>query len=88
MSDDGHIDGSPETHHRWGFVIALLVKARLDAGLTQEVVADRLGWPPSFVSTYERGGVKLDVGEFMEVCQALECNAVRLLHTAAAAFWK
>ena len=43
-----------------------LVKARKDAGLTQQQVADQLGRPQSFVAKYEGGERRLDVVEFVE----------------------
>ena len=48
-----------------------LVAARLEKGLTQSDVAGRLGKPQSFVSKYETGERRLDVVEFLEVCDAL-----------------
>jgi transcriptional regulator with XRE-family HTH domain len=50
---------------------ALLRAARLEAGLSQEEVADRLQRPQSFVSKYESGERRLDVIEYLEVCTAL-----------------
>jgi len=52
-------------------VAALLRDARLKAGLSQTELADRLGIPQSFVSKYETGERRLDVGEVLEVCNAL-----------------
>ncbi len=48
-----------------------LAEARQAKGLTQAEVADRLGKPQSFISKYENGERRLDVVEFLEVCQAL-----------------
>lgn len=48
-----------------------LVDARQEIGLTQQEVAFRLGRPQSFVSKYESGERRLDVIEFLGVCQAL-----------------
>jgi transcriptional regulator with XRE-family HTH domain len=48
-----------------------LKKARIEQGLTQKVVAERLGVPQSFVSKYENGERRLDVVEFMTIAQAL-----------------
>jgi transcriptional regulator with XRE-family HTH domain len=39
----------------------LLVARRKAAGLTQTVVAERLGKPPSYVAKYEGGDRRLDV---------------------------
>ncbi|TWO67801.1 helix-turn-helix transcriptional regulator [Caenimonas sedimenti] len=56
-----------------------LAEARSQAGLTQEDVAEKLGRPQSFVSKYESGERRLDVLEFVEVCQALGVLPTELL---------
>lgn len=48
-----------------------LVMARLENHLTQQEVAFRLKKPQSFISKYESGERRLDVIEFLEVCDAL-----------------
>jgi len=50
---------------------AMLKKARKGAGLTQEMLAERLGRPQSFVSKYEGGGRRLDVLEFLDIARAV-----------------
>ncbi|GAB3130778.1 hypothetical protein GCM10027289_16110 [Tsukamurella serpentis] len=50
---------------------ALLRQLRVDAGLTQVQVAERLGEPQSFVSKYESGERRLDVIELKHVVEAL-----------------
>ena len=55
------------------------IQARKSAGLTQVGLAERLGRPQSFVSTYERGERKLDVIDFCEVCRALGIDPVVFL---------
>jgi transcriptional regulator with XRE-family HTH domain len=49
----------------------LLKARRKAAGLTQTVVAQRLGKPPSYVAKYEGGDRRLDVLEFMDVAAAI-----------------
>jgi predicted transcriptional regulator len=49
----------------------LLRQLRLDAGLTQVQVAERLDMPQSFVSKYESGERRLDVVELKHVTAAL-----------------
>lgn len=49
----------------------LLRKVRVEAGLTQQVLARRLCLPQSFVSKYESGERMLDVIELRYVCKAL-----------------
>ncbi|MDE2464264.1 MAG: helix-turn-helix transcriptional regulator [Alphaproteobacteria bacterium] len=56
----------------------LLQRIRLDQGLTQQQVADRLGRPQSFVAKYEGGERRLDVVEFVQVAQALDTDPRRL----------
>lgn len=51
---------------------ALLRQLRLDAGLTQVQVAERLGVPQSFVSKYESGERRLDFIEVRHVAEAIE----------------
>jgi DNA-binding XRE family transcriptional regulator len=50
---------------------ALLRELRLEAGLTQVQVAERLGVPQSFVSKYESGERRLDVIELHHVAEAI-----------------
>jgi transcriptional regulator with XRE-family HTH domain len=50
---------------------SLLVTAREAAGLTQAQVSKKLGRPQSFVAKYEGGERRLDVLEFIQVCNAL-----------------
>ena len=49
--------------------LALMKRARLEAGLTQTQVAERLGRPQSFVSKCESGERRIDVAEFLAFCQ-------------------
>lgn len=51
--------------------IALLRQARQAADLTQAELSKQLGRPQSFVSKYERGERRLDVVEFMEICERI-----------------
>lgn len=58
-----------------------LSKARKSRGLTQSVLAERLGKPQSFVSKYENGERRLDVVEFLSVCEALELDPAKEIET-------
>lgn len=49
----------------------MLVRARMEAGLTQVQLAKRLSRPQSFVSKVERGERRLDLVEFLEVARAI-----------------
>ena len=44
---------------------------RLSAGLTQQQVADALGRPQSFVAKYENGERRIDIVEFVEICEVI-----------------
>jgi transcriptional regulator with XRE-family HTH domain len=61
----------------------LLKVRRKAAGLTQTVVAERLGKPPSFVAKYEGGDRRLDVLEFLDVAAAIGFDPCRLLRSLA-----
>lgn len=50
---------------------ALLRQLRLEAGLTQVQVAERLNVPQSFVSKYESGERRLDIIELRHVADAI-----------------
>jgi transcriptional regulator with XRE-family HTH domain len=56
-----------------------MVKARKAAGLTQQELADRLHRPQSFVAKYEGGERRIDVVEFLTVCQAIGADSAKLL---------
>jgi Helix-turn-helix len=60
----------------------LLRERRKAAGLTQTVVAERLGKPPSYVAKYEGGDRRLDILEFLDVAGAIgfdPCAFIRAL---------
>jgi transcriptional regulator with XRE-family HTH domain len=59
--------GTPEQKR----LLALLRQVRLDAGLRQVDLAERLGQPQSFVSKYESGERRLDLLELYQVCVAV-----------------
>jgi len=51
--------------------LSLVRQIRLDAGLRQADLAEKLGQPQSFVSRYESGERRLNVLELKHVCAAL-----------------
>jgi transcriptional regulator with XRE-family HTH domain len=59
----------------------MLAIARERQGLTQAELASRLGKPQSFVSKYESGERRLDVMEFVFVCDALGVEASVLFNS-------
>lgn len=58
-----------------------LAKVRDDRGFTQTGLAEILGKPQSFVSKYESGERRLDVIEFLAVCEALKLDSSVALKT-------
>jgi transcriptional regulator with XRE-family HTH domain len=58
----------------------LLRKIRLEAGLRQIDVAQRLGQPQSFVSKYESGERRLDLLELNQVCEAVGISLAEFVH--------
>lgn len=58
----------------------LLRQIRLEAGLRQIDLAERLGKPQSFVSKYESGERRLDLLELREVCDAADTSIEAFVH--------
>jgi len=56
-------------HHRQ--LVAMLRDLREKAGLTQSILAEKLGRSQSFVSKYEAGELRLDLLEIRSVCETL-----------------
>ena len=54
----------------------LLREARIKAGLKQSELANRLGVQQQFVSKYETGERRLDIGAVLEICAALDLSFV------------
>jgi transcriptional regulator with XRE-family HTH domain len=50
-------------------IISRLKKVRLELGLKQEDVADKLGKPQSFISKIECGERRLDIAELKELAK-------------------
>lgn len=57
-----------------------LSEARRNRGLTQSRLAELLGRPQSFVSKYEHGERRLEVVDFLEVCQSLSIEPEDILN--------
>ena len=68
---------------RYKKLCALLIKARGQAGLTQEQVAKRLGRHQSFVAKYEGGERRIDLIELLDICKACEVRAETLIRKLA-----
>lgn len=60
-------------------LMAALKQARLDAGLTQTELADRLERPQSFVAKYENGERKVEVVEFVQIVSAIGCDGCSII---------
>jgi transcriptional regulator with XRE-family HTH domain len=63
-------------------LLEALRKAREDAGLTQEQVAEQLDLYASFVSKIESGERRLDVVELAAFCKVYQVGLVDLLRQA------
>jgi len=61
----------PEQHKVVGRVLSALRRA---AGVKQQELADKLGKPQSFVSSYEAGQRRVDVLELVRIAQALDLD--------------
>lgn len=64
---------------RYQAVIAKLVKARNDAGMTQQQVADKLEKPQSYVAKYENCERRLDIVELEDLANTLKIKLSNLL---------
>jgi transcriptional regulator with XRE-family HTH domain len=59
--------------------LGLLIKARKNAGVTQEQLAKRLHRPQSFVSKYENGERRLDVIELLQILQTIGVEPINFI---------
>jgi transcriptional regulator with XRE-family HTH domain len=59
--------------------LPLMRDVRISAKLSQVELAQRLGRPQSFVSKYESGERRLDVIEFIVICQAIGVDPEKLI---------
>ena len=73
---------SPE----YAAVLERLLEMRMDAGMTQQQVADALEREQSFVWRIEKGERRLDVVEFFWVCNALGYDAAEVYSELCSAF--
>ena len=64
MASQGNL---PQKKH----FLSLVRQMRLDAGLRQADLAERLRRPQSFVSRYESGERRLDILELRQICVVL-----------------
>jgi transcriptional regulator with XRE-family HTH domain len=66
-------------HSQYSRLQQALITARQSAGLTQQQLASQLNKPQSFVAKVELGERRLDVVEFLVVCDALNVNPCDVL---------
>ena len=59
-------------------LVAVLVEARREAGLTQTELAERIGKDQKFISLIERSQRRVDVIEFCALARALGAEPVSL----------
>lgn len=65
------------THHpSYQALLTLLRDLREHAGVTQLALAESLGNTQTFISKVERGERRIDVVEFVEICDALSVDPV------------
>lgn len=60
-------------------LLALIRSLRIEAGLTQTELADRLDRPQSWVSKVEVGERRIDVEELRQLCVALEVDPAKVI---------
>ena len=56
-----------------------LIAARERAGLTQQKLAEQLRRPQSFVAKYEGGERRLEVIEFVQICEVIGVKPEQVL---------
>ncbi len=57
----------------------LLIRRRVDLGLSQRALAERMNVVHSLVGKVETGDRRLDIFEFIEYCRALDWEAAEIL---------
>lgn len=57
----------------------MLIECRQKTGLSQTELADKLGKPQQFVSRYELGERRLDVGELLDIADHLNVDAAKMI---------
>jgi transcriptional regulator with XRE-family HTH domain len=60
-------------------LLELLRRIRLDAGLRQVDLAEKLGQPQSFVSKYESGERRLDLLELRQICDVVGIPLIKFI---------
>lgn len=60
-------------------LITLLRQVRLDAGLTQSELGEKLNQTQSYVSKYEGGEQRLDLLEIEAICKAVDLSLLEFV---------
>jgi transcriptional regulator with XRE-family HTH domain len=58
--------------------LTLLTELRTKAGITQQILAEKLGRAQSFVAKYENGERRIDIVEFVTIAHALDADPLKL----------
>lgn len=64
---------------RYAKLLEALVDCRKTAGLSQTELSERVGRPQSYISKIENAERRLDVIEFIELCEALKADACEVI---------
>ncbi len=67
--------------HNRKILLELLKEVRLNAGLRQVDLAQKLSFPQSMVSKYEVGERRLDILELREICEIFDISFVGFIQT-------
>lgn len=65
------------SEHVW--LRELFLKRRLELGLTQRALGEKMGVLYSFIGKVETGDRRLDIFEFMAYCQGLELDPLEVI---------
>lgn len=59
--------------------VRMLVERRKASGLSQQDVADAMGWPQSFIAKVEKRERRLDAVEFIRIAAAIGFDPARII---------
>jgi ribosome-binding protein aMBF1 (putative translation factor) len=60
--------------------IRLLVEKRVRSGLSQQALADKLGWNQSIIAKIETAQRRLDIIELIRIARAVGFDPARIVH--------
>ncbi|WP_420797700.1 MULTISPECIES: helix-turn-helix domain-containing protein [Pasteurellaceae] len=60
-------------------IIQCLISTRKKQGITQQQIANKLNKPQSYIAKIERCERKLDILEFIELCEAMNTSPITIL---------